>query len=186
MKYTASAIVAALATAGAAVAADSPPVTRFSPPDPALRLVERSDSYDKGSFAKWSGTLTLTGKLVVEFDRGPPEDPEADTAGVAVFEPDAKSRARLPAAQNYYAAPVSTVWLEKTPLDVLPSLIGRNRALQIIRSKVPRYELAVSVQVTSLSTSVECDHRSYSLEYAAITLVRPKVLAQVQAKNLGC
>ncbi len=179
-------LAAILLAPSSAAAADRPPLAVFTPADPALRLVERSDSYEKGSYAKWSGKLSLAGKLVIEFDRGPPEEQEADTAGIAVFEPDAKSRTRLPSARNYYPSPVTTVWLEKTPLEVLPGLIGRERALKIIRSKVPRYELAVIVHVTSFSTSVECDHRSYSLEYASISLVQPQVVASTEAKNLGC
>ena len=186
MKPTLWALAALFLAMSPAVAADRPPLAVFTPADRALRLVERSDNYEKGSYAKWSGKLSLTGKLVVEFDRGPPEEQEADTAGIAVFEPDAKSRTRLPAAQNYYPLPVTTVWLQKTPIEVLPGLIGRERAHKIIRSKVPRYELAVIVHLTSFTTSVECDHRSYSLEYAGISLVQPQVVASTEAKNLGC
>ncbi len=186
MKHALPLLVALCCANSGLEAAEKPPVTKFTAADAALRHVERSDSYDKGSFAKWVGKLSLTGKLVIEFDRGPPEETEADTAGIAVFEPDTKSRARLPAARNYYAAPVTAVWLGQSPIEILPTLLGKERALQVIRGKSPRYEFVVSIDLKAFSTSVECDHRSYSIEYSAIRLAQPTMVAATEAKNLGC
>jgi hypothetical protein len=180
-----AALVLALALSPA-LADEHPPVTKFSKASKELKLVERSDSYEKGSFARWKGRLTLTGKLILEFDRAPPEEPEHQNAGVAIFEPDAASRKKLPAATNYYELPVKEVYLARSPLEVLPALVGRQKAMNIVLSKTPHYEMPVSIVLTEFSTSVECDHRSYSMGYSSMRLLRPKVVALTEGQGTGC
>jgi hypothetical protein len=168
-------------------AADAPPRSEFTRGTPTLRLVERSDSYTKGSFARWTGKLVLAGKVVVEFDRPPPGGEPTDDVGVIFFEPSADSLRLLPAAVgSYYPLKPSVLWLEASPPEVLTPLIGAASVEQLLRSKPPRYEVPATLRLRELFTSVECDHRAYSIRYDQLRLLGADLIAMGEAKNIGC
>ena len=177
----------ALVLFGAASAGEEAPVSVFTRADPALRLVERSDSYAQGSYAVWSGRLALTGKLVIEFDRAQQRGAETDNVGVAFFEPDRQSRKRLPhAIGKYYPRPATVLWLSGTPEGLLQSLVGKLEAHAVLFGNATRFELPVQVVMQSLRTDVECDHRRYSIEVESITARNGPLLAIGDARNIGC
>ena len=68
MKQLLAVLALALALALAPALAQEPSRrTTYTKASPVLRLVERSDSLERGSFASWKGKLELTGKLILEF-----------------------------------------------------------------------------------------------------------------------
>ena len=184
MKATTFLLVAGFAAS--IQAADAPPRTQFTRADPALRLVERSDSYTTGSKARWIGSLTITGRLVVEFDRAPPGEDQPDIDGGAHFEPDDPSRKKLPAAINYYAKPPKVVWIGGSGRELLTPLIGKEGFERLYRGTAPRYEYPAVLVIKELSTEVECDQRHYTAVPASLRLSSSTVVAAAEAKNIGC
>ena len=161
--------------------------SRFTSADPRLKLIERSDSYEKGSFARWSGRLELDGKVVVEFDRPDPDGERQDEVGVVFFEPSPSSLRRLPSAVGrYYPLQPKVLWLGGTPAEVLTPLLGATRVANFISSKPSRFEVAARLRLLELFTSVECDHRSYEIKYEALALVGGDLMAVGKAQNIGC
>lgn len=175
---------------GAAVAADAPPRTVFTRWDPALKLVERSDSYEKGSMARWRGRITLTGRLVVEFDRVPdgelPPDVEPDRDGVAHFEPDALSLARLPTATRFYDLAPKVIWVGETGRAALVPLIGQAAFDRLQAARESWYEFPVSLTLTELVTSVECDHRDFTATVREVRLLKAPMVALNKPWSVTC
>lgn len=187
MNRTAAVLLMLMLGVAGVSADDRPPLSQFTMPARGLRLVERSDSFDKGSFAVWTGRLLLTGKLIVEFDRVPMGDTEQDTEGVAFFEPDEHSRQKLPRAIGpFYPLPPKVVWIEAVPREVLPQLIGEEKAGLVLQGTAPRFEIPVRIVITRFRTDVECDHRSYGVTYESISALRQEVFAIGEAKDIGC
>jgi hypothetical protein len=186
MKTLIVVLVAVFSASASLAADDSPPLTKFSRHDPALRLVERSDSYEKGSYASWKGRVRLTGKLVLEFERNTEGTDEVDLHGVAAFEPDEVSRRKLPAALNNHALPVNTVRLQKTAVEVLEPLIGAVATKRLIAAPHGRFEYPAEVTLVEFHTSLECDHRSYWIKVSEVRLRRAEMVASSDTRNLGC
>jgi len=178
-------LLAAVLTASVQ-AADAPPKTRFTQADPSLRLVERSDSYSTGSRARWQGPATITGKLIVEFDRAPTGEDQPDKNGGAHFEPDARSLKKLPSAINYYAKSPKVVWLGGSGREVLRPLIGEEGFERLYQGSAPRYEFPAVLVIKEFSTEVECDQRHYAAVASSLKLSSATVLAAAEAKNIGC
>ncbi|WP_431286193.1 hypothetical protein [Roseateles chitinivorans] len=185
-------VVGALMSAGAVTAADmpTPPRAVFTSWDPALRLVERSDSYVTGSQARWQGRISLTGVLVVEFDRDPEGEERApelvDVNGVAHFEPDARSLARLPAAKNYYPLVPKILWIGATGREALVPLIGRAAFDRLQADRASRFDFPVKLTLTELATSVECDHRDFTATVHAIQLLKAPMVARNEPWSVAC
>lgn len=165
---------------------DSAKDVKFSEWNPALRQVENDTAGLKSYIAIWRGQLTLTGKLVIEFDRDPEATEMGDAEGSAFFEPDDASRAKLPAATSFYPMPVTSIWLYESPRELLEPLVGKRGFQKISSGKMPRYEYPAEVRIKEFSTSVECDHRSYFIEITTIKLLQPKWSAHIEAKNSMC
>ena len=185
-RMKATTILLAAALTASVQAADAPPKTQFTRADPALRLVERSDSYTTGSRARWVGPLTITGKLVVEFDRMPPGEDQEDINGGAHFEPDDSSRKKLPAAINYHSKSPKVLWLGGTGREALAPLIGEEGFQRLYKGSAPRYEYPAVLVIKELTTEVECGQRHYAVVPASIRLSSITVMAAAEAKNIGC
>jgi hypothetical protein len=169
-----------------AYAADQLPRTEFTRADPALRRVKHSDSYESDSSARWVGNMSLTGSLVVEFDRAPPGEEQPDVNGEAYFEPDKKSLTRLPAAKNFYPLVPKVIFIGEGGRAVLAPLIGRSAFNRLQAGSAGRYEFPATLVITELVTEVECDHRYYRANYKFIQLQAQPMSALLEAKNLGC
>jgi hypothetical protein len=93
----------------------------------ALKLM----SFDAArSTAQFSGTIEVTGTLVVEFDMDAPGRANGEV-NFARFFPDAESLHRLPAVvAGYYAAPIRYVSLEPAP-TALEAGFGRTEAARL-------------------------------------------------------
>jgi hypothetical protein len=181
-------IAAALALCALApvYAADAPPRTEFSRADAGLRMVKRSDSYQSGSSAYWVGNMSLTGMLVLEFDRAPPGEEQPDVNGEAYFEPDRRSLLRLPAAKNYYPLEPKVLLIGEGGRKVLEPLIGQAAFNRLQAETAGRIEFAATLDLTDLVTEVECDHRYYRASYKSIRLQSSPMVALQEANNLGC
>lgn len=185
-------VVAVALAAGTTAAADlpTPPRAAFTRWDPALRLVEKSDSYVTGSLARWQGRITLTGLLVVEFDRVPDgetrREEEIDIDGVAHFEPDARSLARLPAAKNHYPLTPKKIWIGETGRAVFVPLIGRAAFDRLQADRSSRFDFPVTLTLTELVTSVECDHRDFTATVGAIQLLKAPMVARNEPWGVPC
>jgi hypothetical protein len=184
MKLTIFLLAAALTAS--VQAADAPPKTQFTRADPALRIVERSDSYNTGSRARWLGPLTITGRLVVEFDRAPLGEDQLDKDGGAHFEPDDQSLKKLPSAINYYPKSPTVVWLGGSGREVLRPLIGEEGFEKLYKGSAPRYEYPAVLVIKELKTEVECDQRQYAVVPSSLRLSSATVVAATEAKNIGC
>jgi hypothetical protein len=176
----------ALCIAATCHAQNQPRQILFSQGDPALHLTESDETGAKGYSAVWKGRLVLTGKLVVEFDRAPESTEQTDTEGAAYFEPDERSRGRLPVATSFYPAPATVLWLPSTPRRLLEPLIGKKAFRNVAAGTSARYEYPAEVHIKSYSTSIDCDHRSYSIEIVRIKLLPTQRYALAEARNLGC
>ena len=148
-------------------AAESVVPTTFSPSDPRLVAVER-DVRDKGLLTHWRGSVRLRGHLVFEFSRVPPEENELYPEGASYFEPDAASLAKLPAALNNLPASPRVIEIRKTPREVLLPILGAKATNAIVNGKRERYLLAADLYLVAFSTSLDCDRRSFALEYDRI------------------
>ena len=179
-------LVLALLVTLSCSAQTSPERARFSSGDPALRLTESDETGRKGYLTVWMGRVVLTGMLVIEFDRGPDGKDPTYPEGRAFFEPDSKSQAKLPAATSFYPAPVLVLWLTDKPAPLLRPLIGKQAFRRVVAGALARYEYPAKVEISSFSTSIDCDHRSYSAEVVRTRLLPVKRLALAESKNLGC
>lgn len=159
--------------------------TSFSRAAPELRLVE-IDVADKGLLTHWRGRLSLTGKLVVEFRRVPPEQNELFPEGAAYFEPDASSLAKLPAALSNSPAVPNVIELRKTPREVLTPLIGSAATAAVLKGTQERYEFSATMVISSFSTSIDCDRRNFSASYERISLRGQPVRVAATSSNLHC
>ena len=130
--------------------------------------------------------MTITGRLVVEFDRAPPGEDQPDKYGGAHFEPDEHSLKKLPSAINYYAKSPKVVWLGGSGREVLRPLIGEEGFERLYRGSAPRYEYQAALVIKELSTEVECDQRHYAAVPSSLRLSSSTVVAATEAKNIGC
>ncbi|WP_271009776.1 hypothetical protein [Paucibacter sp. B51] len=170
-----------------ASASDRPERSEYSDGALSLKLISRSDGGEDGYFARFVGTVRLTGTLVIEFDRLPDITDDRDTDGEAFFVPDDSSRRKLPAAVGrFYPRPVSSIALDKKPRVLLLPLLGRKRTDALLNGVMPRYELPASLTIKSFSSWVECDHRSYTAEVASIRPVSSQVIAKAKPSFIGC
>ena len=183
MKPTVALLSIALSLPAAAGEVRAP--TLFSKTSPELKLVEL-DNADKGLLTHWRGRLLLTGKLVVAFRRVPREQNELFPQGAAYFEPDAPSLAKLPAALSNSPAVPSVIELRKTPREVLTPLIGSTAATAVLQGSRERYEYLATIVISSLSTSIDCDRRSFSARYERIFLRGQRFDVAATASNLRC
>jgi hypothetical protein len=168
-------------------AANRPEKSEYSEGTLSLKLVSRSDGGKDGYFARFVGTVRLTGTLVVEFDRLPDIADDRDTEGEAFFVPDDSSRRKLPAAVgSFYPRPVTSIALDKKPRVLLLPLLGRKRSEALLNGGMARYELPAALTIKSFSSWVECDHRSYTAEVASIKSVSPEVIAEAKPSLIGC
>lgn len=176
--------------AAPASAANREDITEFSKYSPALRLVERADGGDRGYMAKFVGTVVVTGKLVIEFDR--PENTtgsndQIDKKGLAFFEPDLRSAAKLPTAiGTFYPAPVKSILLDKSPKELLASMFGSVRARAVLNGRSPRYEFDAELAIKAFVSWVECDHRGYSADVVKVAPLRKDLHARSEALLMGC
>ena len=177
--------VATALAATVAVAADKSTQVTFTKADSALGRVKCEESYNKGAVC-WRGQVTIEGKLIVEFDRASVGKGVSDSKGRAFFEPSPDSAKKLPAAMDYYPAPVSVVWLHTRPRDILVPLVEAKKTNAIISGASPRYELPVTLTLSMFVADIDCDHRSYGLKYSAIRPLLSEVAVLNQAKHLGC
>lgn len=161
--------------------------SEYSAATSSLKLVSRSDGGEEGHFARFVGTVRVTGALVVEFDRIPDITGERDMEGAAFFMPDYSSRQKLPAAVGvFYPLPVISIALDKKPRVLLLPLLGRVRTDELLNGSQARYELQAALTIKSFSSLVECDHRSYRAEVASIMLLRPEILSKAKPSHIGC
>ncbi|OYU28324.1 MAG: hypothetical protein CFE41_06135 [Burkholderiales bacterium PBB2] len=152
-----------------------------------LKLVSRSDGGQEGHFAKFVGTVRLSGTLVVEFDRLPDMTEDRDTEGQAFFLPDETSRLKLPVAVGaFYPRPITSISLDKKPRALLLPLLGQGKTEGLLKGRMPRYELPATLTIKSFSSWVECDHRSYTAEIASIKPLRPDLVAGAKSSLIGC
>lgn len=152
-----------------------------------LKLVSRSDGGKEGYFARFVGSVRLTGTLVVEFDRLPDMTEDRDTEGEAFFLPDETSLLKLPAAiGTFYPRPINFISLDKKPRVLLLPLVGRGKTDDILNGSMARYELPAALTIKSFSSWVECDHRSYTAEVASIKPLRPDLVAGAKPSLIGC
>ena len=175
----------ALAFSAWACAASAQQPTVFTRADPVLVLV-RYDVPNQGLLTEWRGRLRLLGTLVLEFDRGPLEHRELHPDGVALFEPDSASLAKLPAALNNNPLAPTVIGLRRTPADVLSPLLGAKRTRAITQGDKERYEFPAAIWLSSLSTSLDCDRRSFALTFSRIELLKPAMRVAGAAVNLHC
>ena len=159
--------------------------TTFSPGDPRLVAIER-DVPDKGLLTQWRGKVQLRGNLVFEFRRVPPEQNEMFPEGASYFEPDAASLAKLPAALNNLPAAPRVIEIRKTPREVLTPILGAEATNTIVNGKRERYVLGADLLLVAFSTSLDCDRRSYALEYDKITVRSKNLVAEATSHNLSC
>ncbi|MDC8770536.1 hypothetical protein [Roseateles albus] len=152
-----------------------------------LKLVNRSDGGEEGYFARFVGTVRLTGTLVVEFDRLPDMTENRDTEGEAFFLPDESSRLELPAAiGTFYPRPINFISLDKKPRALLLPLLGRGKTDGLLNGSMARYELPAEITIKSFTSWVECDHRGYTAEVASIKPLRPDLVAGINPSLIGC
>jgi hypothetical protein len=179
----------ALVVTCVAIAQVPQPRSTFTTGDPALRLVTRADSYEKGSYAEWRGSLTLRGVLIVDLHR--PEDGESAAkfgAGEVAFRPDRASLRKLPqAVGTHYPKQPAEIWVQDVePVDVLSRLLGARRAYELTVSTTPRFEFQVELELVQFGTSIDCDHRNFALKARSIRLQRPDLVARSEGSNGGC
>jgi hypothetical protein len=167
------------------LAAESVAPTTFTSSDPRLVVVKRDDR-EQGLLTHWRGKVQLRGHLVFEFRRVPPEENELYPDGASYFEPDAASLAKLPAALNNLPASPNVIEIRKTPREVLLPLLGAKATNAIVNGKRERYLLAADLYLVAFSTSLDCDRRSFALEYDRIVLRRAKIVAEATPQNLSC
>ncbi len=183
MKHTLLLLVASLWFP--CLAGESVVPTTFSPSDPRLVVVDR-DVRDKGLLTHLRGRVQLRGHLVFEFRRVPPEERELYPEGASYFEPDAASLAKLPAALNNLPASPNVIEIRKTPQEVLLPILGAKATNAIVNGERERYLLVAELSLVAFSTSLDCDRRSYALEYDRITVRRASIVAGAAPQNLSC
>lgn len=127
------------------------------------------------------------GRLSLSFERRPDAGSDGDTEEAAFFLPDEQSRRKLPEAiGTFYPRKVDTIELDRTPSQLLPSLIGVAQSRMILSSTEPRFEVPAEIVINSFSTSVECDHRSYSAQLVTARALAPKLASVSTASRIGC
>jgi hypothetical protein len=118
------------------------------------------------STAQFSGNLTVTGTLFIEFDMATPE--RADGVNFAKFVPDAPSASRLPAVvAGFYPGPVRYVSLEPAQ-DALEAAFGKNEAIRLADGREHFVSKAVTIVFHNYTASVECDSRDYVSKAATV------------------
>jgi hypothetical protein len=157
----------------------------FSNFSTALKLI----SFDqKTSTAHFSGNITVTGTLFIEFDMAAPE--RADGVNFAKFVPDAPSASRLPAVlAGFYPGAVRYVSLEPAQA-ALEAGFGKEEAMRLAHGREPFLSKAVRVILHNDPASVECDSRDYvsseaTVEPADVEQVAMGVTGQVEVPH-GC
>ena len=65
-------------------------------------------------------------------------------------------------------------------------LLGPERTRKITHGDKERYEFPVAIWISSLSTSLDCDRRSYALTFSKIELLTTSVRVAGAALNLHC
>jgi hypothetical protein len=166
---------------GCALAVDAAaPRTHYTPGAPGIRLYQSFDT-DRVSEAQWRGKLTLTGKLIVLFNGDFGSEPvRAD--GFAIFEPDLKSRERVPAAIDRFPCQALWFWLAPDPQPLLLRVLGRKGAAKVLHGKSNRYEMNVTLRTDAIETTtsglMNGNGRSYSIENPILSGHKVKVLAR--------
>jgi hypothetical protein len=178
------------ALSASGLAANENKQTVFTKADRMLTRSACSEGYSENATC-WRANLKLKGKLVVEYvDRAEAYDASQDASleesGMVFFEPDNISRRKLPEAIGYYPAPVKSLWLTSKPETVLIPLLGTERANLAIHGKRSRYKYPVEIVLTQFIADIECDHRTYNMEFSSIRLLKPDVVALSKTEFFGC
>jgi hypothetical protein len=156
-----------------------------------MKIVAGDNSPESHYVTTFRGKVSLTGRLVIEFERscedGIRRSNFKDEVRVVYFEPDARSLMKLPrAVGDYYP---KEPYYFGTDLDVFKTLLkltGLSRAQRIMESCDPRFEYRTQIVIGQLLTSVQCDHRVFDAAVISFKALRRTEIASAESKWLGC
>lgn len=160
--------------------AQQQPVT-FSSFAPSLKLDSVTPD---GAVAKFVGTVTVSGIIYFEFDRG--DSGRMVGVNFAKFVPDNASLSRLPAiTAGYFPAPVNYVLLEPAEAALIGAF-GPEEARRLSNGVAPFSHKRVRVVMRNYTASVECDSREYMSIGSVVRPLGRGTFASLARAPAGC